>query len=359
VSTNVFGPKIFWNNNHKRFDGKTTQIKNANKNLEAWQQKVEIVYGNLLRLKGDIDLNEFYEHVTGKFEVPMLLATFRKRLEVIESLIGSEYTKSTLITYVVALKHLTAYIKEENKADIALRDVTPGLLKGFHSFLIKKMVVNSANKYMRKLKAVLNDAAENGKIDIASLKTVKIKDEEVERDYLSEEEIRVITDKTFKIERISIVRDLFLFQCYTGLAYADIKELTPRSVFEEMGLVYVLKPRVKTGVKAKIPLMPEALLLLEKYSDSMIDDKCFPVPSNQKFNAYLQEVADLCGISKPLTTHIGRHTFATLMLNNGMHKDYIQEILGLSSPKYLSVYAKMQNSTLHSEIMKVNAKINS
>ena len=351
LSTNVFGPKELWNSTHKRFDGKQPVVTRANKALDIWDHKIETVYARLVRSKGDIELLEFYKHLSGKFQVPMLLQTFTNRIAVIEELIGVKYTASTITTYKVARKHLKGFLKKIGKEDIALRDITSGFLNDFHSYLLTKMTNNSANKNMRKLKAVLNDAAAHENFDSSKLRCVVIKDEEVPREYLTEEELNLIAGKEFKIKRIEVVRDIFLFQCYTGLAYADIKALTQDYTLQSADKVFIIKPRQKTRIKATVPLVPEAIELLNKYQNHSIDGYCFPVPSNQKLNSYLQEVADLCGINKPLTSHIGRHTFATRMLNRGMQKEYIQEIMGLSSIKHLNIYAKMQKETLHKAMM--------
>jgi integrase len=147
------------------------------------------------------------------------------------------------------------------------------------------------------------------------------------------------------------MRDIFVFSCYTGLAYADVKKLKRSEINTGVdGEQWIFSPRQKTDTPCPIPLLPVALQLLEKYAHypkCINQDRVLPVLTNQKMNAYLKEIADLCGINKVLTFHLARHTFATtICLSNGVPMETVSKMLGHTNLKQTLHYAK----TLHSKI---------
>lgn len=166
------------------------------------------------------------------------------------------------------------------------------------------------------------------------------------RECLTEMELKTVELKEFKIERLSFVKDLFVFSCYTGLAYIDVMQLTPGSItFGIDGDMWLFTNRQKTDTNVKIPLLPKALEIIEKYKEhpkAQADETLFPIISNQKLNSYLKEIADLCGITKNLTFHLARHTFATTVtLTNGVPIETVSKLLGHSSIRTTQIYAKV------------------
>ena len=161
-----------------------------------------------------------------------------------------------------------------------------------------------------------------------------------------------IEQKTFKIDRLEIVKDLFLFQCYTGLAYSDMALLTEKDVSLGIdGNKWIIIRRKKTDIRSVIPLLPIALTILDKYSSEQRNNKLLPCYAIQKFNSYLQEVADLCEIRKNLTSHVGRRTFATeVALANGVSIETISRILGHSSTKITHQYAVVTDMKVSEEM---------
>ena len=160
-------------------------------------------------------------------------------------------------------------------------------------------------------------------------------------EFLTEDEVKKIKDKQLYCDRLDKVRDLFLFQCFTGLAYADMAKLTKEDFLgNSLGQTYIKKERCKTRVTFIAVLLPEALEVAKKY------DYELPVLSNQKYNAYLKEIKDICGISKPLHTHIGRHTAATYLLNKGLSLETVAKILGHSSTSITKHYAKLLDNSV-------------
>jgi site-specific recombinase XerD len=174
----------------------------------------------------------------------------------------------------------------------------------------------------------------------------KSKVKEVERVYLTEEEIQNIINKDFKTDRLLLVRDIFLFSCFTGLAYIDVKNLTKSHISIGIdGEKWIFTHRQKTESASKIPILPITQMLIDKYEhhpQCMNEEKLLPILSNQKMNAYLKEIAAVCGIEKELTFHIARHTFATTVtLTNGVPIESVSKMLGHTNIKTTQHYAKI------------------
>ncbi len=179
--------------------------------------------------------------------------------------------------------------------------------------------------------------------------------DKVERGFLSEKELAAIEAKEISIDRISWVRDLFVFSCYTGLAYIDVMRLTPMSVAIGIdGEFWIITSRKKTSTAVKVPLLPKALEIIDKYKGdvrALAKGTLFPFISNQKLNACLKEVGDLCSIKKNMTFHLARHTFATtITLTNGVPIESVSKMLGHSKITTTQVYAKVVESKLSKDM---------
>jgi len=191
----------------------------------------------------------------------------------------------------------------------------------------------------------------------------KMAKREVVREFLSEDEVQTLTTKRFTIDRLSQVRDIFLFSCYTGLAFIDVFQLTPASIAKGVdGKQWIFTSRQKTDTPTRIPLLPQAQEILNKYKDHprcINESKVLPVLSNQKMNAYLKEIADVCGITKTLTFHIARHTFATTVtLNNDVPIESVSKMLGHKSIKITQHYAKILDKKVSEDMRLLSQRLN-
>ena len=205
---------------------------------------------------------------------------------------------------------------------------------------------------MAKLKTVIMFARDNNKLQTNPFANIKITRKDRPVEFLTLDEVKQIEAKTFISERLGKVRDLFLFQCYTGLAYTDMAKLKKEDFrINDWGQTYIKKPRMKTGIDYTVVMLEEAMAILEKY------DYRLPILSNQKYNSYLKEIGDLCGINKPLHTHIGRHTCATILLNKGIPIDYVAKILGHSNTKQTKHYAKLLDESVFKEFQRLDKKL--
>ncbi|WP_317172034.1 site-specific integrase [Flavobacterium pokkalii] len=166
----------------------------------------------------------------------------------------------------------------------------------------------------------------------------------------------------FSIDRLNTVRDIFVFQCYTGLAYIDAFQLKRADIKDGVdGNQWILYERQKTNSTARIPLLPKAIKILEKYKDHPLCLKrgtVLPVSSNQKMNEYLKEIAELCGFPFTLNTHMARRTFgSTITLNNNVPINVVKEMLGHSSVKQTEAYAITEQATIGREMTLLNKKL--
>jgi integrase len=174
----------------------------------------------------------------------------------------------------------------------------------------------------------------------------KMTRKEVEKPFLTERELEVIASKDFPSDRLRNVRDLFLFSCYTGLAYADVKKLRKDEVAIGVdGEQWIMTHRQKTDTPSRVPLLAETLSIIERYRQhpmTIASGTIFPILTNQKMNAYLKEIADVCGILKNLTFHTARHTFATTVtLSNGVPIETVAKMLGHKNLRQTQHYAKV------------------
>jgi site-specific recombinase XerD len=204
----------------------------------------------------------------------------------------------------------------------------------------------------------------NNWLDKNPFANYKSKVKEVERVYLNETEIQSIIEKDFKTERLSLVRDIFLFSCFTGLAYIDVKNLTKSHIsFGIDGEKWIFTHRQKTESASKIPILPVTQMIIDKYADNpqcLNEDKLLPILSNQKMNAYLKEIAGVCEIEKELTFHIARHTFATTVtLTNGVPIESVSKMLGHKNLRTTQHYAKVLDRKVSDDMRILKEKYNS
>jgi integrase len=170
-------------------------------------------------------------------------------------------------------------------------------------------------------------------------------------------------NKKLHTERLELVRDIFVFCCFTGFAYIDVKNLTQENLVMGIdGGKWINTERNKTKVRTNIPLLDIPLKIIAKYNNNprtINSGKLLPVLSNQKSNAYLKEIADLCGINKNLTTHLARHTFATTVtLNNDVDIASVSKMLGHTSIKTTQIYAKVLDKKVSNDMNTLRNKLN-
>jgi site-specific recombinase XerD len=251
-------------------------------------------------------------------------------------------------------------------SDIALNELTPAFTHDFETFLktVKRCAQNSANTRLKILKKLMRIALENDLIKKSPFVGYKFKYHETNPDFLTMEEIQRIASKAITIKYIEQVRDVFVFQCFTGLAFGDVAQLSSEHLVKgNNGEMWIRKTRQKTKNMCHIPLLPIAVGLIEKYKNHPIclnTGKLFPVISNQKMNLYLKEIANLCGIEKKISSHTARHSYATsVCLANGVSMENVAKMLGHASTNVTKHYARVLDSSIMRDMENVKNILNS
>lgn len=293
-----------------------------------------------------------------------LVELFQEHNDNLKQLIGNGFSPLTLQRYDAALKHIRNYCTVQyNNEKLPLTEVNNKFITGFDFYLktVAKCQHNSSMKHIKALKKVIRIAIASDYIRKDPFVNYRITQKNVEREYLTQTEIDAIINKEITIQRLDVIRDLFIFECYTGFAYKDLAALRKENI--EIGIDghrWIVIRRGKTGVTCRIPLFPISENIIKKYAahaEVIITGKLLPVPSNQKMNAYLKEVATICGIDKDLHTHLARHTYATTVtLSNGIPMETVSKLLGHSKLQTTQIYAKVVNQKVEDDIMTLRSK---
>jgi len=355
-----------WNQKAEKLSGTKEEVKDFNNYLDALRNKIYAIHQQLLRRDIKITSEAIKNSYSGVGENQMmLLEIFENHNEQMEMLIGKEYALSTVKKYKTAYKHLKNFLAYKFRLkDIPIERVNHSFITNFEFYLknVKNCNHNSTLKYIKNFKKIVIIALSNGWIDKDPFVNYKVRTKTVEREFLTKEEIQLMLYKKFHAARLEQVRDIFVFCCYTGLSYSDVKRLTKDNLVKGIdGEMWIKTNRVKTNTPSNIPLLPTALMILDNYKDhfEVINrGVLLPVLSNQKSNAYLKEIADLCGINKNLTTHLARHTFATtITLSNGVSIESVSKMLGHKSLRTTQHYAKILDTKVSDDMAVLKSKL--
>ena len=339
-----------WNVHAQRASGSREDSKALNAYLDTLQTKVYEAKRPLLERGKTITAEMLKNILKGKTDRPkMLMEIFRYHNDQMKTLVGKEVCAATLERYETSLAHTRSFLQwKYNVSDMEIKSLDFEIITEYDFWLrsVRKCNHNTTIKYLGNFRKIVNRCVRNGWLLRDPFAGFAMTKKEVDREFLTEEELQRIRCKLFATERLHQIRDIFLFACFTGLVYADVKKLHHSEI--RIGLdgdKWIFTSRQKTDVPSRIPLLPFALAIIDLYRDHPVcvqKGRALPVPSNQKMNAYLKEIADLCGITKPLTFHIARHTFATtITLNNGVPIESVSKMLGHKNLRTTQHYAKI------------------
>ena len=311
-------PKI-WDTKSGKAIGKTQEVIELNGILESIKATMTKIYRELQERETTVTPERIKNIFFGvEIKQQMLLELFKKHNEDVEKLIGISKSKATFQKYEVTRKHLTNFIKEKfNRSDIGLKEIDYLFITDFEVYLLTTCGCNpnTTAKFMQFFKRIVIIAKNNGWIKADPFANYKIRLKKVDRGYLTQEEVEAIMAKRFPTQRLEQVRDIFVFSCFCGLAYIDVKKLRKENIRTSFdGNLWIIGKREKTDVSFSIPLLDIPKMILEKYEGMFPDNRILPVPSNQKLNAYLKEIGAVCGIDKEISFHLARHTKSTLWL---------------------------------------------
>ncbi|MFA6249347.1 MAG: site-specific integrase [Mucilaginibacter sp.] len=341
---------VKWNSHAGRAIVTKEEIKSLNNYLDSLQSKVRDAHQALIDANQTITTESLLNQFTGKTQRSRyLMQLFTEHNAKVKALIGNGFEANTLKGYNTSEKHLTGYLQNEyGKTDIEISQLNHAFITGFEFYLKAECKISgvSAAKYIKHLKKIVNHCIANNWLKQNPFINFKSSAKAKERTYLTQQELDAITNKKFVVERLVQVRDVFVFCCYTGLSYADVKKLRRNEIGIGMdGDKWIFTSRQKTDTSSRIPLLPVAVTILNRYQDHpQCENKglLLPVLSNQKMNAYLKEIADLCDVVKHLTFHLARHTFATTVtLSNNVPIETVSKMLGHTNIKTTQHYAKI------------------
>jgi site-specific recombinase XerD len=313
-----------WNADAGRAEGKTENVRSLNSYHDLLQRKVYEARQQLLHHGHPVTAENIktvfhgQEIQTHKY---MLMEVFKKHNDQMAELVGQEYAPGTLERFQTAYRHTLTFLQWKYKVDdIDINKLDYEFISEYEFWIksVRKCNHNSTIKYLSNFRKVINRCVRHGWLVKDPFANFKMTMREVERIALTETELQTLIAQQFPTDRLRVVRDIFLFSCYTGLAYADVKKLKRSKIIIGVdGEQWLVSRRQKTDISARIPLLPTALAIIDRYKDHpqcQGNDVVLPINSNQKMNAYLKEIADVCGIHKTLTYHIARHTFAISIL---------------------------------------------
>ena len=355
-----------WDSRGGKLRGTTTEVSNFNRFLDNVKNRLYDIYDALLKEREDISATIIKNIFLGKEgKEYMLLEIFQEHNDEIESLLGKGFTKGTLQRYKAAYKHVSDFILHKYQCkDIPVRSVDHKFITGLEFYLKSKKNCehNTAIKYVVNFKKIIRIAYANEWISRDPFFHWKATWKTKEKQYLTQVELDTLKNKKLFLPRLELVRDIFVFCCYTGLAYSDVKLLQSENIVIGInGDRWIKMARKKTKAMSSIPLLPTAEKIIKKYSQHpqvVNGNVVLPVLTNQKSNAYLKEIADVCDINKNLTTHLARHTFATTVtLSKGVSIASVSKMLGHRSLKTTQIYAKVLDSKIADEMNMLKEKL--
>ncbi|AIM35315.1 integrase [Sphingobacterium sp. ML3W] len=358
-----------WDEAKGRAKGKRQEIVKLNSHMEQVRSLIFDCYQELIQQNKPVSVDAVKAKYLGEdIEEAM---TLLKMIEYHKQVAIGKLAPGTMKNYYTTENYLKKFVKHQyNKSDISLDELNYRFILDFENFLInyesvdhhKALNNNGVMKHMERLRKIVNMAVMMDLLEKDPFSKYKLHFDKVERGHLTKEELKVLSKKNFKIERLQSVLDMFLFSCHTGLAYIDIFNLTQENIVKGIdGRDWLMTNRQKTNTTVRVPLLPEAVQLIKKYKDhpiALAKGTLFPVVSNQRMNGYLKEIAEICGINKNFTFHLARHTFATTVtLSNGVPIESVSKMLGHTSIRTTQIYAKVVEHKLSEDMQNLRERM--
>jgi site-specific recombinase XerD len=355
-----------WDPVKQRVKSKDVDAKIINSSLDIIKQKIWTIYHNLL-ITNYLTLEEIVNQYENKPSAPKkgLVQLIQQHNEEFKKRLGIDRTQSTYEKYLFTLQKVQAFISfRYKKQEIPLSSVDKKWINDFYLFMRKEEENqhNTAAKYIKNLKHIMNFGVDLGWIQNNPTSSYICGFKETQQVILGPDELALIENRRFQMPRLELARKMFVLQCYTGLAYADMAKLEKKHLEQGPdGKLWLNLRRSKTDTAIRFPLLQTAVEIINELTEHVDKNDSRLLPQsycNQKMNAYLKEIADLCGIEKRLTTHVGRRTMAsTVLLGNGVPIETISKILGHLKISTTQVYAKVGDRLLSKEMKQLEKRI--
>jgi site-specific recombinase XerD len=354
-------PKL-WDVKTGKAVGRTLEAVEINILLDSTRSAIVGIYRDLQEKENNVTAEKIKNAFLGTdVKHRTLLELFDEHNREKKLLVGISIAKSTYNKYRITRDHLAAYIKNRyNLSDIALKEINHKFVCDFELFLltVRHSEENTIAKYMQMFKHVIGIAVKYGWVRDNPFSGYRIHLKKTDRGYLTQEEIEVLINQKFTAEHLEKVRDIFVFCCFTGLSYIDVKRLTCDDIKTSFdGGLWIMGKRRKTDVGYNVPLLEIPKRILKKYEGALPNGRLLPVTTNQYSNIYLKKIGELCGLKKKLTFHLSRHTFATLTLSKGVSIESVSKMLGHTNIQTTQIYARITNDKISNDMALFAGKI--
>ncbi|MEK6494907.1 site-specific integrase [Myroides odoratimimus] len=353
-----------WDQSMGRATGKNDEAKTLNFFLDSLVLNITNYRSDLISTDVRLTPKIFTDFIRGyDLRIATVLQEFQNHNDEMFKLVPKEYAMGTYERYVTAMSHIKEFILNEyNKPDLNFKELDYNFIVSYEQYLknVRNCNSNTAIKYIANFKKIVFRGLAKGIISKDPFKYYKPRRVKLNKRPLTNAELQTLKQAVLPKKRLEEVRDIFVFQCYTGLAYIDVYQLKNRDIHLELdNSLWIRINRQKTKSVLSIPLLPQAIEILNKYKTSVdFENKILPEKSNQKMNKYLKEIASICGIGNELNTHMARRTFAsTVTLANGVPIHIVKELLGHYSVKQTEEYAITEQKAIGIEMKKLESII--
>ena len=355
-----------WDSKRAKVIGRSHEAREFNDYIDSVITRTRQKYSELITMYDTVTPQLLRDAVLGvnTAKAKMIIEIWEDHIEGLRKLIGKENTYATCQKYNAAKNHFSNFLKIKYKAsDVPIKSIYHYMVTEFGLYLKteKGCSFNTTNKFLQNFKRITYRCLRHGWILKDPFAGISLTMKEVDRPYLTEDELKSIMEYTSSFDRIIRVRDFFVFSCFTGLAYADVKKLRRCEIERNEAGTWIKTKRQKTGGRANVPLLGVPMQIINKYVDLDLleaDDLVLPILSNQKMNAYLKELEDFCGITKNLSYHIARHTFATtLTMMNGVPIESVSKMLGHKNITSTQHYARIVDKKVGEDMERLSTKL--
>ena len=348
-----------WDKTRQCAIGRSTQAKKLNAELDNIKAGLHNIVDSNRNEDLTLDkIKAIYDNKTFKTET--FMAFYDRYVEDVRSELGHGKSYVTVQKYALARTQFREYINKcLGRKDLRPSELDASIVEGFARYLRTEVGQNENTtiKTIKFLKTAVIQAQKLGLLRHDPFAGLHFHYKPVDRGFLTDEEIEKLMNKDFGIERLGQVRDIFVFSCFTGLAYIDVSSLKDSNIVVMNGQKWIMTKRKKTGIPTNVVLLDIAESILKKYEGKCNNNALLPIISNQKMNAYLKEIADLCGIEKQLTFHMARHTFATMSLSKGVPIESVSKMLGHTNIRTTQIYARITNQKVEHDMLELASKL--
>lgn len=356
-----------WDSKRQCVSGRNDEVRSINDQIQAFKLAIYNHYNKLIAKSETIRAIEIKNAFLGiDRKRKTVIEVFEYHNKQMQEQIGNGYSIATFKKYVGCLTHVKTFMQKHYHSNVFLDCIDFEFITEFEHYLrvVKNCSNNTTVKYIKNFKKIINMARGYGWLQNDPFVRYKAKINVIVKEILDETELSLLQSRNFTINRLQFVKDIFVFCCFTGLSYSDVKKLTNTNIIVGIdGNNWIVISRTKTNILSKIPLLPPAEEILRKYKDNPLcgnSGLLLPVLSNQKMNAYLKEIADCCHIKKNLTFHAARHTFATTVaISNKVPLETLSKIMGHTSVKYTQQYGKVNEFKISEDMNFLRIKYSS